>query len=151
MSHLKELDAFTIDDWNEVFENYFMSKMQVAELLHVSVSRIFQYESQGYIHSVVKGYYLKTEIHKFQAELDITRKRFHRKYTAVSTEQIFKLFMQIYDEKQMPITPKEVIERANELEGSEKVLVKYRVTSAIHLLVKGNKIKRVNHGQYVPA
>lgn len=151
MKRIKELDSLNAKEWSELLDQYLINTKDAAKELDVSPSRIFQYDANGSITSVVRGYYLRSEVIDFKQTVQKRRmKHRKRKDTGLSSEQVFQLFCSLYAQTQQAITPKRVIEEAEKMILPHDVVIKYRVASAIHILVRENKLIRIKYGFYIP-
>lgn len=145
------LDSLSIDEWKEIIEKYFLSSKATAEILEVSVPRVYALEESGQLHSVVKGKFLKSEVDYVAKTLPQRRRKYRRVHNILTTETIYDVFIDMYRKSKKPIAPKELIRKVEtSLAGCDQVIVKYRVTNALRILIKKGIITRIKKGYYEP-
>ncbi|MEK4983576.1 hypothetical protein [Bacillus sp. FSL K6-6540] len=151
MKRIPELDELTPEEWIEILRMYLMNSKQAAEELEVSVPRVFQYSSNGQLHSIVKGYFLRSEVENLGYQLKRRRRTVRRDKNILTNKKVHDLFVELYLAKRHPVTRREVMEAAAKIDGlGDRTIVEYRVTNAIQSLVHEKKIRRIKKGYYIP-
>lgn len=151
MDRIKEFDVLNAAQWKRILEIYLIDRQQVANVLNVSIPRVSQLSDTGALKSVIKGHFLKSDVERYAVKQNQRKAKLKQTEGVLTTECIFKMLVELYEETEGAVSPKHIVERAiHDIPESVNVVIPNRVANAIRILMNKGWIERLDYGLYVP-